>query len=105
MSETPITHVRYVGRGGYPVDHEIARFCGLKVGRVYAVIGHRVFGKTTHLELREFPGHHSEYIFIPMADVEMPKVWVTGWWNCQVHGETPDRCLCGAATAFVPHKN
>jgi hypothetical protein len=24
-----------------------------------------------------------------------------GWWNCQTHGRTPQRCACGAATAFV----
>ena len=24
-----------------------------------------------------------------------------GWWNCQKHGQTPERCTCGAATAYV----
>lgn len=102
-SDKPVTHVRYVGRGGYPTDHTMAKLCGLRVGGVYTVIGHRKVGATTHLELREALGHHSEYIFVPMAEVERPKVWVSGWWNCQAHGKTPDRCLCGSATAFVPN--
>ena len=24
-----------------------------------------------------------------------------GWWNCQKHGQTPEQCKCGAATAYV----
>ena len=24
-----------------------------------------------------------------------------GWWNCQCHGRTPQKCECGSATHFV----
>jgi hypothetical protein len=27
-----------------------------------------------------------------------------GWWNCQKHGKTPQKCTCGAATAWVCNK-